>query len=128
MLKISCILFNYAYQARDRTEARTELEGTVYQLKNELKDPKAFSGALLESEKQILKLAMENEIKWLDNPKNNDASTKDLKERISRINDMVKTYMESARMRTMYEKKKNNEDHAGRQNQENDGKTDKTEL
>ncbi|XP_065184104.1 endoplasmic reticulum chaperone BiP-like [Sycon ciliatum] len=64
-------------KAKDKVEAKNELEGTAYSLKTQLNDKEKLGGKVTDEEKETLLEAVEEAISFVE--KNADASPEDLK-------------------------------------------------
>ncbi len=57
-------------KAKERVDAKNELESYVYSLKNQLNDKEKLGGKLTEEDKKKVTDAVESKIKWLDDNEN----------------------------------------------------------
>ncbi|XP_002735722.1 endoplasmic reticulum chaperone BiP-like [Saccoglossus kowalevskii] len=73
---------------KERVEARNELEGYAYSLKNQIADEEKLGGKLTEEEKDTISKACEEQIEWLE--ENQDADTEDFKEHRSVLEEIIK--------------------------------------
>lgn len=66
-------------KVKEAVEARNELEGYAYSLKNQVGDKEKMGGKLSDDDKKTIETAVDEAISWLDS--NRDASVDELKER-----------------------------------------------
>jgi len=84
--------------AKDRVDAKNELEGLAYSTKNQVKDEEKLGGKLSDEEKETINQACDDAISWLESNQEADAEAfKEKKEELqSTINPIVeKVYKES---------------------------------
>jgi len=74
-------------KVKERVEARNELEGYAYSLKNQIADKEKLGGKLSESEKQQIEEAVTEQIEWLE--KNQDADVESFKEHKKQLESVV---------------------------------------
>ena len=74
-------------KVKERVEARNELEGYAYSLKNQIGDKEKLGGKLSSEEKETIESALDEHIKWLE--KNNDADVEDFKEHKKQLEEIV---------------------------------------
>ena len=74
-------------KVKERVEAKNELEGYAYSLKNQIGDKEKLGGKLSEEDKETIEAALDEHIKWLE--KNPDAETEDLKEHKKQLEEVV---------------------------------------
>ncbi|XP_071820256.1 endoplasmic reticulum chaperone BiP-like [Apostichopus japonicus] len=72
---------------KERVEARNDLEGFAYSLKNQLKDEEKLGGKLSEEEKETIEKAVDEQIEWLD--ANQDADKEDYEEHKKELEEIV---------------------------------------
>jgi len=72
---------------KERVEARNELEGYLYGLKNQVKDKEKLGGKLSEEDTETVMEAVEEGIAWLD--ENDDAEPEEFKEQKKAVEDIV---------------------------------------
>jgi len=73
---------------KSKVEARNELEGYVYSLKNQVADEEKLGGKLSEDEKNEINNAVEDAIEWLEN-ESDDAAADEFKEKRKEVEDIV---------------------------------------
>ena len=74
-------------KTKERVEARNELEGYLYGLKNQLADKEKLGGKLDEDEKTTITDAVEDKISWLDS--NQDADSEEFKAAKKEVEEIV---------------------------------------
>ena len=74
-------------KVKERVEARNELEGYAYSLKNQISDKEKLGGKLSESEKKTIEDAVTEQIEWLE--KNQDADVESFKEHKKQLESVV---------------------------------------
>lgn len=74
-------------KVKERVEARNELEGYAYSLKNQIGDKEKLGGKLSSEEKETIENALDEHIKWLE--KNQDADVEDFKEHKKQLEEVV---------------------------------------
>ena len=74
-------------KTKERVDARNELEGYLYGLKNQIADKEKLGAKLSEDEKTTISEAVEEKITWLS--ENSDADTDELKEQKKEVEDIV---------------------------------------
>lgn len=74
-------------KTKERVEARNELEGYLYGLKNQVADKEKLGGKLSEDEATTITDAVEEKITWLD--ANQDAEAEDFKEAKKEVEEIV---------------------------------------
>jgi len=72
---------------KEKVEARNELEGYLYGLKNQVKDKEKLGGKLSEEDTETVMEAVEEGISWLD--ENDDAEPEEFKEQKKAVEDIV---------------------------------------
>ena len=72
---------------KEKVEARNELEGYAYSLKNQIGDKEKLGGKLSSEEKETIENALDEHIKWLE--KNHDADTEEFKEHKKQLEEVV---------------------------------------
>lgn len=72
---------------KEKVEARNELEGYLYGLKNQIKDKEKLGGKLSEEDTTTVLEAVEEGIEWLD--ENEDASPEEFKDQKKAVEDIV---------------------------------------
>jgi heat shock protein 5 len=72
-------------QAKERVDARNNLETYAYNMKNQVEDSDKLGGSLDESDKQTVKEAVNEAIEWLD--ENQDAEKEDYEEKLKSLED-----------------------------------------
>merc|ERR1712048_688572 len=72
---------------KGKVEARNELEGYAYSLKNQLSDKEKLGGKLSEDEQSKIEEVINEKIKWLE--ENTDAEAEDLKAQKKEMEDIV---------------------------------------
>lgn len=72
---------------KEKVEARNELEGYLYGLKNQVKDKEKLGGKLSEEDTTTVLEAVEEGIEWLD--ENEDASPEEFKDQKKAVEDIV---------------------------------------
>lgn len=74
-------------KVKERVEARNELEGYAYSLKNQIGDKEKLGGKLSADDKETIENAVDEQIKWLE--KNQDADTEDFKTHKKELEEIV---------------------------------------
>jgi len=74
-------------KVKERVEARNELEGYAYSLKNQIGDKEKLGGKLSSEDKEKIEAAVEEQIKWLE--QNQDADAEDLKAHKKELEEIV---------------------------------------
>lgn len=74
-------------KVKERVEARNELEGYAYSLKNQISDKEKLGGKLSPEDKEKLEAALDEHISWLE--KNQDADTEEFKEHKKSLEEVV---------------------------------------
>jgi len=74
-------------RVKERVEAKNELEGYAYSLKNQIGDKEKLGGKLSEEDKEKIEAALDEHIKWLE--KNPEAETEELKEHKKQLEEVV---------------------------------------
>jgi len=74
-------------KVKERVEARNELEGYAYSLKNQIGDKEKLGGKLSDEDKETIETAVDEQIKWLEN--NQDAETEGYKEHKKALEEIV---------------------------------------
>jgi len=74
-------------KARDRVDAKNELESYAYSLKTQLADKEKLGGKLGESEKETVESAVKESIEWLE--KNVEAETEEYKDQKKKLEEIV---------------------------------------
>jgi heat shock protein 5 len=74
-------------KVKERVEARNELEGYAYSLKNQIGDKEKLGGKLSSDEKETIEAAIEKHIKWLES--NQDAEAEEYKQQKKELEEVV---------------------------------------
>jgi endoplasmic reticulum chaperone BiP len=74
-------------KVKERVDARHELEGYLYGLKNQIADKEKLGSKLSEEETETISKAVEEKIEWLES--NQDAETEDYKTQKKEVEDIV---------------------------------------
>ena len=74
-------------KVKEKVEARNELEGYAYSLKNQISDKEKLGGKLSEDEKSTVEKAVEEQISWLDS--NHEATAEEFKAHKKELEDVV---------------------------------------
>jgi len=74
-------------QVKERVEARNELEGYAYSLKNQIGDKEKLGGKLSSEDKETIETALEEHISWLE--KNHEADIEEFKEHKKQLEEVV---------------------------------------
>lgn len=74
-------------KVKERVEARNELEGYAYSLKNQIGDKEKLGGKLSGEDKETIETALEEHISWLE--KNHDADIEEFKEHKKQLEEVV---------------------------------------
>jgi len=74
-------------KVKERVEAKNELEGYAYSLKNQVGDEEKLGGKLTDEQKEQITTACDEHIEWLE--ENPDADTEDLKAHKKELEDIV---------------------------------------
>jgi len=74
-------------RVKERVEARNELEGYAYSLKNQIGDKEKLGGKLSSEDKETIETALEEHISWLE--KNHDAEIEEFKDHKKRLEEVV---------------------------------------
>jgi len=74
-------------KVKERVEARNELEGYAYSLKNQIGDKEKLGGKLSSEDKETIETALEEHISWLE--KNHDAEIEEFKEHKKQLEEIV---------------------------------------
>ncbi|XP_070581942.1 endoplasmic reticulum chaperone BiP-like [Ptychodera flava] len=74
-------------KVKERVEAKNELEGYAYSLKNQVGDEEKLGGKLTDEQKEQITSACDEQIEWLE--ENQDADTEDLKAHKKQLEDIV---------------------------------------
>jgi len=74
-------------RVKERVEARNELEGYAYSLKNQIGDKEKLGGKLSSEDKETIETALEEHISWLE--KNHDAEIDEFKEHKKQLEEVV---------------------------------------
>jgi len=74
-------------RVKEKVEARNELEGYAYSLKNQIGDKEKLGGKLSSEDKETIETALDEHISWLE--KNHDADTEDFKEHKKQLEEVV---------------------------------------
>merc|ERR1712091_757908 len=87
--------------AKDRVDAKNELEGLAYSTKNQVKDEEKLGGKLSDEEKETINQACDDAISWLESNQEADAEAfKEKKEELqSTINPIVEKVYKIRRWR-----------------------------
>jgi hypothetical protein len=72
---------------KEKVEAKNDLEGLTYNLKNQIDDKEKLGGKLSDEEKSTIENAVDEKIKWLDN--NPDASVEEMKSQKKSLEEVV---------------------------------------
>ncbi len=79
-------------KARDRTEAKNNLESYAYNIKNQVADKDKLGGKLTDDEKKTIEDAISDVISWLGS--NDSAETEELKEKLTEVQGKVNPIVE----------------------------------
>lgn len=74
-------------KVKERVEARNELEGYAYSLKNQIGDKEKLGGKLSDDDKATIESAVDEQIKWLE--QNQDADQEDFKTHKKELEEIV---------------------------------------
>lgn len=74
-------------KTKERVEARNELEGYAYSLKNQINDKEKLGSKLSSEDKETIEAALDEHIKWLE--KNQDADVEEFKEHKKQLEEVV---------------------------------------
>lgn len=74
-------------KVKEKVEARNELEGYAYSLKNQIADKEKLGGKLSDEDKETIEAALNEHIGWLE--KNHDAETEDFQEHKKQLEGVV---------------------------------------
>merc|ERR1712159_216260 len=74
-------------QAKERVDAKNELEGLAYSMKNQVKDEEKLGGKLSEEDKAVVTTACDDAISWLDS--NQDADAEALQEKKKELEEVI---------------------------------------
>jgi heat shock protein 5 len=74
-------------KVKEKVEARNELEGYAYSLKNQIGDKEKLGGKLSSEDKETIETAVNEAISWLE--KNHDAEIEDFKEHKKQLEEVV---------------------------------------
>lgn len=74
-------------KVKEKVEARNELEGYAYSLKNQINDKEKLGGKLSSEEKETVESAVDEHIKWLES--NHEADTEEFKEHKKQLEEIV---------------------------------------
>lgn len=72
---------------KEKVEARNELEGYAYSLKNQIGDKEKLGGKLSEDDKNTIEKEVDEQIKWLE--KNHDAEVEEFKEHKKQLEEVA---------------------------------------
>lgn len=72
---------------KEKVEAKNDLEGLTYNLKNQIDDKEKLGGKLRDEEKSTIENAVDEKIKWLDS--NPDASVEEMKSQKKSLEEVV---------------------------------------
>merc|ERR1712146_819060 len=72
---------------KEKVEARNELEGYLYGLKNQVNDKEKLGGKLSEEDVETINDALETAIEWLD--ENQEADAEEYKEEKKKVEELV---------------------------------------
>ena len=72
---------------KEKVEAKNDLEGLTYNLKNQIDDKEKLGGKLSDEEKSTIENAVDEKIKWLDS--NPDASVEEMKSQKKSLEEVV---------------------------------------
>jgi heat shock protein 5 len=78
-------------KVKDRVEARNELEGYAYSLKNQLADKEKLGGKLTDEDKEIVEKAVTEEIEWLE--ANQEAEDEEFRQHKKDLEEIVQPIM-----------------------------------
>merc|ERR1739848_407924 len=78
--------------AKERVEAKNEIEGLAYSMKNQVKDEEKLGGKLSDEEKETINEACDDAISWLDS--NQDADSEAFKEKKEEFQAITKPIVE----------------------------------
>ena len=74
-------------KVKEKVEARNELEGYAYSLKNQIGDKEKLGGKLSADDKDTIEKAVDEQIKWLE--KNHDAEIEEFKEHKKQLEEIA---------------------------------------
>lgn len=74
-------------KVKEKVEARNELEGYAYSLKNQIGDKDKLGAKLSAEEKETIEKAVDEEISWME--KNHEASVEEFKEHKKQLEEIV---------------------------------------
>lgn len=74
-------------KTKERVEARNELEGYAYSLKNQINDKEKLGSKLSSEDKETIEAALDEHIKWLE--KSQDADVEEFKEHKKQLEEVV---------------------------------------
>merc|ERR1712159_313372 len=74
-------------QAKERVDAKNELEGLAYSMKNQVNDKEKLGGKLSEEDKEAITTACDDAISWLDS--NQDADAEALQEKKKELEEVI---------------------------------------
>ena len=72
---------------KEKVEAKNDLEGLTYNLKNQIDDKEKLGGKLTDEEKSTIENAVDEKIKWLES--NPDASVEEMKSQKKSLEEVV---------------------------------------
>ena len=72
---------------KEKVDAKNDLEGLTYNLKNQIDDKEKLGGKLSDEEKSTIENAVDEKIKWLDS--NPDASVEEMKSQKKSLEEVV---------------------------------------
>merc|ERR1712170_77290 len=74
-------------EAKERVDAKNELEGLAYSMKNQVNDKEKLGGKLSEEDKEAITTACDDAISWLDS--NQDADAEALQEKKKELEEVI---------------------------------------
>jgi len=74
-------------KAKEKVDAKNELEGYAYSLKNQVSDKEKLGGKLSDEDKEAINTAVEETISWLDD--NSDADKEDYEAQKKKLEEVV---------------------------------------
>merc|ERR1712127_1022484 len=81
-------------EAKDRVDAKNELEGLAYSVKNQVADEEKLGGKLSDEDKETVNTACDEAISWLES--NAEADTQAFKDKKEELDNTIKPIMEAA--------------------------------
>jgi len=81
-------------EAKERVDAKNELEGLAYSVKNQVADEEKLGGKLSDEDKETVNAACDEAISWLES--NAEAETQAFKDKKEELDNTIKPIMEAA--------------------------------